>query len=669
MNYKEMLKALQRPGKTAPPLQPLETAWGEGLDPNHVLEEYPRPQMVRNNYEILNGYWRYAITETGEYPKAFDGLILVPFSPESTLSGVGRQLLPQQYLWYERVVDIRDHKPGNRCLIHFEAVDQCAHIFIDGQCIKKHMGGYLPFEVDVTPFLTEGDNHLCLAVRVQDFSDTSWHSRGKQKLKPGGMYYTAQSGIWQTVWMEMVPERYITALEITPDYDAEQVTLSVTENESVKSPWMHVKIYNPRMRYCGRIKHGSPMGLDSHGPIRNRVLLEKDFGSRKATLDIPDVKCWTPQTPYLYPVEITLGQDTVWGYFAMRCFTIEKDGRGIPRICVNHKATFLNGVLDQGYWPDGLYTAPSDDALIYDIRKMKQLGFNMLRKHAKIESRRWYFHCDRLGMIVWQDMVNGGSTYSPLRLTYLPTLLGSPPRRHSPGDANCTHRADDDKCALRANDAALKSGGGCPICRKARKLLRAPADAFDHWFTSRSDARGRREFMDECVRTVNLLKAFPSIMTWVPFNEGWGQFDTLAVERLIRRLDSTRLVDHASGWFDRNGGDFKSVHNYFFKLKVRRDHRAFVLSEYGGYTFRIHRHTAAGKTYGYRAFTSYQDFQRAWARLMLHDIKPMIDDGLCAAVYTQLSDIEEEINGLLTYDRKVCKLSRKTIKYIGRRLP
>lgn len=649
MNCKEMFEALPLPGKKKnTPLQPLETAWGEGLDPNHVLEEYPRPQMVRDHWENLNGYWRYAITAASTYPKAFDGLILVPFSPESTLSGVGRQLLPDQYLWYERMIDIREFQPGKRCLLHFEAVDQCACIFIDGSFIQKHVGGYLPFEVDITRFLKEGDNHLRLTVRVQDFSDTSYHSRGKQKLSPGGMYYTAQSGIWQTVWMEMVPERFITSLEITPDFDHGRVTLSVTENQPATAPWMHVKIYNPRMRYCGKINHDAPTGLDNHGPIRNRILIEKHYGSRKATLELPDFKCWTPQTPYLYPVEITLGQDTVSGYFAMRSFSVEKDDKGLPRICLNHKPTFLNGVLDQGYWPDGLYTAPSDDALIYDIRKMKQLGFNMIRKHAKIESRRWYFHCDRLGMIVWQDMVNGGGPYSPLRLTYLPTLFKSPPHSRPPKkEGSCS----------------------CPIKSKCRRLLLRPVTRLSYWFTSRSSALGRQEFLDECVHTVNLLKAFPSIMTWVPFNEGWGQFDALTVEKLIRSLDNQRLVDHASGWFDRNGGDFKSVHNYFFKLKMVPDRRAFVLSEYGGYTFRIRKHSAAAGTYGYRAFTSFHEFERAWLHLMLHEIKPMIEDGLCAAVYTQLSDIEEEINGLLTYDRKVCKLSHKTIKYIGRRLP
>ena len=628
MNINDMLNALPK-GKKVPkkPLRALDTVWGERLDTNHVLEEYPRPQMVRDNYEILNGYWRYAITASGKYPKEFDGLILVPFSPESQLSGVGRQLKPDEYLWYERTIDIEKFKAGTRCLLHFEAVDQCAAVYINGHFVEKHVGGYLPFEIDLTPFLKPGKNHLRLTVRVQDFSDTSYHSRGKQKLKPSGMYYTAQSGIWQTVWMEMVPKHHITYVDIQPDYDRHQVTITLREKNKSHSPWVHVKVYDA---VCGTALD-RPAALGNSG---DDAIIDKEFGSLKMTLDIPKPRSWTPKTPYLYPVEITSGQDTVRCYFAMRCFSVEKDEAGIPRICLNHESIFLNGVLDQGYWPDGLYTAPSDDALIYDIRKMKQLGFNMLRKHAKIECRRWYYHCDRLGMIVWQDLVNGGNPYSSAFLTYLPTLLCVPGPR---------------KKESRTNSMISRF-----LDRKMPGLT--PDGTLEYMITGRTDARGRQEFLKECAQTLLLLRPFPSIMTWVPFNEGWGQFDTELITELIHTADPARLVDSASGWFDHKTGDFKSVHNYFRKAAAVRDCRAYVLSEYGGYVWQVPRHCASDSTYGYHTFHSYEAFERAFWKLMRKDIQPLIQKGLCAAVYTQLSDIEEEANGLLTYDRRVCKI-------------
>lgn len=638
MNISDMLGALpkaQKREKEPPAI--LETVWGEQLDTNHVLEQYPRPQMIRNNYEILNGYWRYAITATKKYPDKFDGLILVPFSPESQLSGVGRQLMPDEYLWYERTIDIENFEAGTCCLLHFEAVDQCAVVYVNGRFAGKHVGGYLPFEIDLTPYLSPGKNQLRLTVRVQDFSDTSYHSRGKQKLAPSGMYYTAQSGIWQTVWMETVPRHHILFVDIAPDYDRHQVTITLHEKNKSHSPWVRVKVFDG-------VLFGNEHPLQTAPAASQTPIIDKQFGSLKITLDIPAPKSWTPKTPYLYPVEITSGQDTVRCYFAMRCFSIEKDDLGISRICLNHESIFLNGVLDQGYWPDGLYTAPSDDALIYDIQKMKQLGFNMLRKHAKIECRRWYYHCDRLGMIVWQDMVNGGSAYSPALLTYLPTLLcvPGPKKREAKGNSMLTRFLD----------------------RKMPGL--APDGKLEHIITGRTDSRGRQEFLRECAHTILLLRAFPSIMTWVPFNEGWGQFDTELITELIHTADPGRLVDSASGWFDHKTGDFKSVHNYFRKISAVRDSRAYVLSEYGGYVYRVRRHSTSNTAYGYHTFHSCEAFEKAFARLIRRDIAPLIRQGLCAAVYTQLSDIEEETNGLLTYDRRVCKISPKTAAMLRR---
>ncbi len=631
MNIKDMINALPKGGHVRrEPGAVLETVWGEKLDTNHVLEQYPRPQMQRENYDILNGYWRYAITASGKYPEEFDGLILVPFSPESPLSGVKRHLKPCEYLWYERTIDIENHVPGTCRILHFEAVDQCAMVYINGHFAGKHVGGYLPFEIDLTPWLVPGKNHLRLTVRVQDFSDTSYHSRGKQKLSPSGMYYTAQSGIWQTVWMETVPKRHISMLHLEPDYDRHQVTLIVREKNKSVSPMVRVRIYPPCI--------AGPDGI-FHNIHQQTPIIDREFGSLKITLDIPAPKCWQPDAPYLYPAVITSGTDVVYSYFAMRSFSIEHDDHGIPRICLNHEPIFLNGVLDQGYWPDGLYTAPSDEALIYDIHKAQQLGFNMIRKHAKIECRRWYYHCDRLGMIVWQDMVNGGDHYMPAVLTYLPTLLCVPgPKKRSTPSV-------PERFLSRVFD------------RKMPGLT--PNGKLEYILTGRTDPRGRHEFLRECAQTLLLLRQFPSIMTWIPFNEGWGQFDTELVTELIKSADPGRLIDSASGWFDHKTGDFKSVHNYFRKLSAVPDARAYVLSEYGGYVYQVRRHSMRSEAYGYHTFHACEEFEKAFVRLLLKDIQPLIRQGLCAAVYTQLTDIEEETNGLLTYDRRVCKISRQ----------
>ncbi len=623
MKIKEMLKTLPKKEKRQP-LTALDTIWGETLDPDHILEEYPRPQMMRSQYVILNGYWQYAITASGKYPKSFDGLILVPFSPESLLSGVGRQLQPDEYLWYERTLHITDYTADSCCLLHFEAVDQCAHIYINGHFVKKHVGGYLPFQVDLTPYLHPGSNDLRLTVRVQDFSDTSYHSRGKQKLAPSGMYYTAQSGIWQTVWMETVPRQHMTGVDFEADHDQRKVTVRIHEKNTDVFPVVHIKIWDAAILSDGQ---------KSLFPCDGKPVIDREFGSRVFTLDIPSPKSWTPKTPYLYPAEITLGKDTVYCYFAMRCFSVEKDGTGIPRICLNHEDIFLNGVLDQGYWPDGLYTAPSDEALRYDIDMARKLGFNMIRKHAKIECRRWYYHCDTMGMIVWQDMVNGGSAYSPTLLTYLPTFFCVP------------------------GPELKKSRSKKPFSHDRPKTGRMPEGKLEYRITGRTDPRGRREFLREVLATVNLLKNSPSIMAWVPFNEGWGQFDTGRITEQIRKSDPSRLIDSASGWFDHGTGDFKSVHNYFYKLAPVKDDRVYVLSEYGGYVYHVAGHSATDRTYGYRDFHSCSELENAFRRLLLHDLKPLIRKGLCGAVYTQLTDIEEETNGLLTYDRRICKIS------------
>lgn len=603
----------------------LTTVWGERLNPEHVLEEYPRPQLKRDNYTILNGYWNYAITHSSAFPASYDGKILVPFSPESLLSGVERQLQPEEYLWYERSIflsaeefssltatgqeshddcrsydDCRSHddckshnihvghnpSAGKRLLLHFGAVDQYACVYLNGQNVCRHTGGYLPFEADITPFLKEGENSL--AVCVRDVSDTSYHTRGKQTLKRGGMFYTAQSGIWQTVWMEWVPENYIQKLYLTPDFDGSS---------------LHI-----RMLTAG----SEPVNIQVFAGERRIFHMSYNEPHLSVRIPIREMHPWTPDIPYLYTLKIQFGSDMVESYFAMRTFTTERDRKGIMRFCLNHKPLFLHGVLDQGYWPDGLYTAPSDDALIYDIRSMQKLGFNMMRKHIKIESARWYYHCDRLGMIVWQDMVSGGSTYSMPLVCYFPTLF-----------PHISSHLTDNRYRL----------------------------------FGRLSEKGRKEWTKECLDTVDYLYNVPSIATWVPFNEGWGQFDANRIARLIKAKDPTRPVDHASGWFDQGGGDFKSVHNYFRKLSVLKGPRAYVLSEYGGYACRIPGHSSVERIYGYRQFPTQKEFSIAYHKLINRSLKPLIEKGLCGAVYTQVSDVEEEVNGLLTYDRKICKLT------------
>ena len=562
----------------------LLTTWGEQLNPSQVLEEYPRPHMVRTSYVNLNGFWDYAITEEGDFPYQMEGTILVPFSPESLLSRVHSHLSPDEYLWYERVLPAQRPQDNSRCILHFGAVDQCAIVFINGRKVGRHVGGYLPFEVDITDYLTTDEN--VLTVRVQDYSDTSYHARGKQSLNPSGMFYTAQSGIWQTVWLEWVPEVYIKDLRLTPVFDNSSVIVEITRNT-----------YAEEKVVC-EIDDGS------------EVIRVESFKTKFA-VPLKNRIPWTPESPFLYQVKVKTKGDCVSGYFAMRTFTIEKDRKGFPRFCLNHQPLFLQGILDQGYWPDGLYTAPSDEALIFDISKAKELGFNMIRKHIKIESPRWYYHCDRLGMIVWQDMVNGGTTYASPLVTWLPT---------------------------------------------AAPQIREKIDDHNYKLLGRKSRKGRLEWVRECRDTILYLSHYPCISTWVLFNEGWGQFDADLITEQVKKLDPDRLVDSTSGWFTQNNSDFHSVHTYFRKLKPEVSDKPYVISEYGGYACHIPEHSVVDKVYGYRKFATAEEFQAALEQLQKQELEPLISQGLCGAVYTQLSDVESEVNGLFTYDRKVCKL-------------
>lgn len=568
----------------------LMTPWGERLDENCILTEYPRPQMRRNSYLNLNGRWEYAITDSDESPPRWDGTILVPFSPESALSGVGRSLQPGQTLWYRREVIVpQGFIPADgRLLLHFGAVDQEAAVYWNGRLLGRHMGGYNAFTLDATDALGPRNS---LVVRVHDDTDASFHSRGKQKTRRGGIWYTPQSGIWQTVWMEAVPRHYIEGLRIVPLFDQSAVEVMVRCSQPLQ---------------CEATVDGRTVPFTSGEPAR---------------IPMPDFRAWSPEDPYLYDLSVTLGEDRVKSYFGMRKMEVRADRGGVKRLFLNGEPYFQSGLLDQGYWPDGLYTAPSDEALIYDIQTAKAMGFNLLRKHIKVEPMRWYYHCDRLGMLVWQDMPSGGGKYRFSTIT-LPLVTG-------------IHRRDNHYRAF-----------------------------------ARASSQGRGEYMDELEEMVGQLFNAPSVVLWVPFNEGWGQFDSTLVMERLRALDPTRPVDPASGWHDQGAGELRSLHVYFKPFRFRRDRRgrALALSEFGGYNLRVDGHCFNQKDYGYRRLPDAAALWRDFSRLYEREVLPAVPRGLCASVYTQLSDVEDELNGLMTYDRRVVKLDADEVRELNERL-
>lgn len=597
-------------------MKQLYTRWGKNLDRDHVLEEYPRPLLMREDYQILNGWWDYAFTIDYKQPQQYEGRILVPFSPETALSGVGRQLKPDEYLWYRRNFDLPgwDREKGqNRILLHFGAVDQSCEVRINGHKVKRHTGGYLPFEVDISRYAQESANELIVAVK--DLSDTSYHSKGKQKLNAGGMFYTAQSGIWQTVWLEKVPETYIKEIKTVPDIEKKIIRIKVSSSYSTdkknvdklsRNLPIEIKIRKPGLYPDPVVK---PSQISTEDMLETAVQAVSD---KWIEIPIESISLWNCETPYLYYFEVKLGDDRAISYFAMRKFSLEtKVHEEFLRICLNGEVQFQNGVLDQGYWPESLYTPPSDAAMIFDIQEMKKTGFNMVRKHLKIEPQRWYYHCDRLGIVVWQDMVNGGSYYKHWFVTYGATLLS---------------------------------------------WLRIPMRDVYPRLLSREAKAGRLEFIREMKETIRLLGNHPSIAAWVIFNEGWGQFQTEDMTRIVRRLDPNRLIDQASGWFDQGGGDFSSLHNYFFKLFIRPEReRASVLSEFGGYSYREPGHCAKEKLYGYGICKNKKDLEKRFLERW-SGVRNLIPQGLSASIYTQWTDVEEEVNGVFTYDRGVRKI-------------
>ena len=582
----------------------LTTRWGKNVEKNHVLEEYPRPNLVRDSYINLNGEWDYAIN-TSRVVTEYEGKILVPFSPETELAGVKRVLQPDEYLHYRTTFRLPDGFQKSRVLLHFGGVDQECEVYFNGMALGTHTGGYLPFTFDITERLKEEN---VLTVTVTDKTEFSPHARGKQKLINNGpmnsLFYTPQSGIWKTVWLESVEDDYIESVKITPMFDESAVKVRVLTN--VKGDLLPL----------ARIQV-----LDAEGNVIRRVAAK---ANRDVVIPMEDFHPWTPETPYLYGLKITFGADEADSYFGMRKFSTGKDKNGVLRFFLNNQPFFFNGILDQGYWPESLMTAPSDEALVYDIKKLKEYGYNTIRKHIKIEPERFYYHCDRLGMVVWQDMPNGGGDYNMYFVTYLPNGLGN--------------------------------------------LARGIKDHHYRWF-KREDEEGRKQYYRDLQGMIRLLYNYPSIAVWVPFNEGWGQFDAKKATEKIRAWDPTRLINEACGWFDQKGGDMYSIHNYLRKLKVKpQTDRVVALTEYGGYAYPVEGHLACDKKFGYQKYASMEDLTANYKRLWEQEIYPNLANGLSSAIYTQTSDIEEEVNGLMTYDREVDKLGMETVQELNRRL-
>mgnify|MGYP002684501540 FL=1 len=566
----------------------IRTAWSEEIDPQNVLPEYPRPQMVRSEWKNLNGLWNYAIRPLGEQPAAFDGEILVPFAVESSLSGVGERLGSKNELWYERTFEISPKWNGKRILLHFGAVDWKADVWVNGISVGSHTGGYTPFSFDITAALAKGENTL--RVRVWDPTDEGYQPRGKQVNNPNGIWYTPVSGIWQTVWLEAVPQQYIREVRTTPDLDRKTFRVEVPVCNAQPGDLVEVTLYD------GGAEVASARAL-------NGATVE---------LTLADPKCWSPDSPFLYDMKVALLRngrriDAVESYAAMRKFSTLRDKNGIVRLALNNKPLFQFGPLDQGWWPDGLYTAPTDEALAFDVIKTKELGYNMIRKHVKVEPARWYYHCDKAGMIVWQDMPNGDQ--------------GPQWQMHSYFTGEERHRSAE------------------------------------------SEACYRKEWKE----IIDYLYSFPSIGVWVPFNEAWGQFKGPEIAEWTKAYDPSRLVNPASGGNHYLTGDILDLHHYPQpKMTLLDTNRATVLGEYGGIGLVIPDHVWVKNrdNWGYTRFNSPKEVTDEYARYA-DELLRLIGCGFAAAVYTQTTDVEVEVNGLMTYDRKVVKVEEERIREIN----
>lgn len=578
----------------------MKTRWTDSVDKYCPLPEYPRPQMERSDWMSLNGVYEYAIKSANcEWVNDFDGEIVVPFAVESMLSGVEKQLLPSQRLWYKKTFTVPENMKEKNILLNFGAVDWQCKVFINKSLAGTHTGGYTSFSLDITDLLNEGENELVIC--VYDPTDKGWQQRGKQVIKPHGFWYVATSGIWQSVWLEAVDVCHITKLKLTPDIDTKTLkikTFATDENCNVK-----VTVY------------------------KNDIVISENEISLEGEIQFDSIELWSPENPFLYNLKLELIKDgkvvdEVKSYVGMRKYSIDKDKYGLPRFFLNNEPYFQKGLLDQGYWSDGGMTPACDEAMIYDIETMKRLGFNMLRKHIKVELDRWYYHCDRLGMLVWQDMVSGGE-YIGLMLAGALPLVG-------------INKVKDN------NYKAFKRG----------------------------EKKWRDEFKRELNEMLNQLYNHTCISVWVPFNEGWGQFDALQIATSVKNFDPTRLVDHASGWHDQGGGDFNSMHRYTLPVRSRKpDGRIFALTEFGGYSRVVSDHTwDESKSFGYMMYKNKAKLTQAFRNLHEKQIIPLIDRGLSATVYTQVSDVENEVNGILTYDREHIKIDEDTIIEMNNKL-
>jgi hypothetical protein len=572
---------------------PLMTRWAKDVSPDKVHPEYPRPQMVRKNWTNLNGLWDYAVAaEDAGRPETFSGRILVPFPIESALSGVMKRVGPKERLWYRRGLDVRPPAEGGRVLLHFGAVDWQCDVFVNGKSVGSHTGGYDPFSFDITDALAAGKRLHELVVAVKDPSDANWQPRGKQVNEPKGIWYTPTTGIWQTVWLEEVPKASIAALSITPDLDQGEVRIRVTGRGTTADSTVSV---------MAQVKDIDITSATAKvGKVGEEIVIK-----------VPDPQPWTPENPHLYNLSVVLEEnnDVVTSYFAMRKISLGPDEHGVTRMLLNGKPVFQYGPLDQGFWPDGLYTAPTDDALLYDLEMTKKLGFNMVRKHVKVEPARWYYHCDRMGLLVWQDMPSGD--------------------RHAPWDPVGGHNGEE--------------------------IKRTPESA--------------ENFRQEWKAIIDALRNHPSIVVWVPFNEAWGQFDTVDVTKWTMEYDPTRLVNCASGGNDFPVGHILDIHRYPGPAipKLEKE-RAVVLGEFGGLGLPLEGHTWQAKdNWGYRSFKTKEELAAAY-RQLIYKLHPMIGQGLSAAIYTQTTDVEVEVNGLLTYDREVLKVDLDETAALHRKL-